>query len=733
MKVLTTWLRSYLPELPVSDTQLAEDLTLRGIAVEGVFDLTQVHGAGSGSLFEMDITTNRVDAMNHYGIAREAATIYSQALRPLEVELPEARPAESLYRVRIDESAREICGRFTARVLRGIAIQPSSGVVAERFRLLEQKRISNAVDATNYVTQAMGQPTHAFDLDRVAGGIVVRRARKGERLRTLDGVERILDPDDLVIADEEKALSLAGVMGGWDSMITAATKNVLVEAAWFEPAAIRRSSKRHGLHTDASHRFERGADFNAPPQGSALVCKVLLEAGGEIEGDLIDIIEPEAERRNGKRPGIPLAVGEVRRILGPTDAPEGITSADVETILAGLGCRLTRRIDTVVVANAADIQRSVPGTVTDRADFAQGGPGYYDVVLPSWRLDLEREIDLIEEVARVYGYNRFQNTIPAFSGGVRQLPHAAAERATRQTLLACGLSEAVSSTFCSASDALTFSAQPNSGAPIENPLSEEAGMLRPSLLPGMLTMLAANLHRDVEDIALFEMGTVFSSAGTGERANERVDERPSLSIGLTGQLGAREADFYALKGIVEETAGRFGARLHFYDRFPADSGLMPCYLHPGRSARLVMDGLTMGYFGQLHPGEAARRKIKARIYLAELRLERLYAQGLRHPMPRELSRFQAVRRDFSFLLPEMIAYVQIERALRDLSLEELTGFAPAEVLRPAENRQVPEGYFSLLLKVSFQSTSRTLREEELQAYAERVVGAVEALGGRLRG
>lgn len=267
MKILTKWLRSYLPELAVSDAQLAEDLTLRGIAVEGVFNL----GEGNGSLYEMDITTNRVDAMNHYGIAREAAAIYGVQLKALAI--PERRldgqpPSAQDFDVRIE--AQEACGRFTARVLRGITIADSrdwfpGAEVATYFGLLEQKKISSAVDGTNYVWLAMGQPTHAFDLDKIQGGIVVRRARKGERLKTLDGIERTLDPEDLIVADHVKPLALAGVMGGWDSMITPATKNVLVEAAWFEPTAVRRTARRHGLHTDASHRFERGADFNAAP------------------------------------------------------------------------------------------------------------------------------------------------------------------------------------------------------------------------------------------------------------------------------------------------------------------------------------------------------------------------------------------------------------------------------------------------------------------------------------
>src|SRR5246500_2706015 len=319
MNILTKWIRSYLPELNVSDAQMAEDLTLRGVAVEGIFP-----AACGGSRFEMDITTNRVDAMNHYGIAREAAAIYGLALAPLDTTLPAAKPGAG-HVVRIE--APDACGRFTARILRDVTIGPSQGIVAERFAALSQKLILNAVDASNYVLFGMGHPTHAFDLDKIEGAIIVRNARKGEQLKTLDGVDRVLDSDDLVVADEKKALGLAGVMGGWDTMITPETKNILVEAAWFDPASVRRSSKRHVLHTDASHRFERGADFNAPPIASALVSSIILEAGGEVEGDLVDVIIPEAERRTAKRPAITFAVSEARRILGATEDPAGITPA----------------------------------------------------------------------------------------------------------------------------------------------------------------------------------------------------------------------------------------------------------------------------------------------------------------------------------------------------------------------------------------------------------------------
>jgi len=310
VNILTNWLRKYVPGLSITDRQLADDLTLRGIAVEGVHDL----GPDNGSLFEMDITTNRVDAMNHYGIAREAATIYDLPLQPLDTTLPAAQPGAA-FPVSIE--APELCGRFTARVLRGVTIAPSGGETADYFSRLGLKAISNAVDASNCVLHGMGHPTHAFDLDRIEGGIVVRLARKGERLKLMDGTERVLEADDLVIADHMKALSIAGVMGGWDSMITPETKNILVEAAWFDPVTIRRSSRRHLLHTDASHRFERGADFNACATANALVSRLILESGGQVHGDLTDVIVPELRASTVGRAPIALSIGGVQRHLGP--------------------------------------------------------------------------------------------------------------------------------------------------------------------------------------------------------------------------------------------------------------------------------------------------------------------------------------------------------------------------------------------------------------------------------
>jgi phenylalanyl-tRNA synthetase beta chain len=624
----------------------------------------------------------------------------------LAFSLPGARPAAAPFPVRIEAEIE--CGRFTARVLRGITIGDSrdwfkGAEVATYFALLEQKRISNAVDATNFAWLAMGQPTHAFDLDKIEGGIVVRHARKGERLKTLDGVERVLDGEDLIIADQAKALGLAGVMGGWDTMITPQTTNVLVEAAWFEQTAVRRTARRHGLHTDASHRFERGADFNAAPQASDLVSSILLANGGFVEGELVDVRAPELEARTASRRPVPLALSQVHRILGTTVDKEGITAATVRDVLTALGCQL--------------------------ADSSEDGAGW-QVTLPSWRLDMEREIDLIEEVARVYGYNGFANSLPEFGEGVRALPWAESEAAVRRTLLAAGFHEAIGSTFCSVAEGALTAPQPGLLVPLGNPLSEEAGLLRPSLVPGMLAMITGNLNRGVSDVRLFELGTVFS--GT----TEKVEERPAVAFGAAGTVpqqgalhAARGIDFYDVKGAVGQVLARFESRTVYFDRFRPETGLMPVWLHPYRSARVAVDGETVGWFGQLHPQEAAARKLREPVLVGELYLDRLYKLGMRKPIGKEISRFQPVRRDFSLILDEGTGWEKIDQALTALRIPELVDWRVREVFRDA---RLGAREYSLLMGATFQAADRTLREEELQGFQAQVVEAVGKTGARLR-
>src|SRR4051812_33149318 len=646
MKISPNWLRDFV-SIKADDRRLANDLTHAGIAVESV------DGDGASTVYEMDITTNRVDAMNHYGVAREAAAIYDVELKPIQPKLPAAEGGRATYTIEIEQP--DLCRRFTARVLRGITIKPSPEKIQQRLEAIGSHGINNAVDATNYTLWEMGKPTHVFDLDLLEGGkLVIRFACDGEKLKTLDGTERKLTKEDLVVADGKKPVGLAGVMGGFDTMITDKTKNILIESAWWDPLTTRGMAKRHGLHTDASHRFERGADIESTVVSTNRVAELILASGGgQLEGDVTDVYP-----RPLTRPPVLLRRSEVKRILG-TD----IAEKEITRILNRLGFNIA----------------------------GQDSAGWR-VNLPSWRLDVEREIDLIEEIARIHGYDNFKNTLPTFSGAVIEHPDAARDAKLRSTSLALGYNEAVSLTFISAKDAENFSS--SKAAVLENPLSEEASVMRTSLLPGMLNMLAHNLNRGQEDVRLFEAGHVFELAGG------RTNERKQLALGATSSaIGSQTSGsthlntFRAFKGDLESLLQKFQ-----HDKLTFDVKTPP-YLHPGRSARAVVDGETVAQFGQLHPDFATARKIKQEVYIAEFFLDQLYRHELHETRYTPASKFPAVERDFSFVFDDAVLYQQIEDAIGKLKIAELRKVEPMELFRPDPKSQkqgsIPAGKYSL--------------------------------------
>jgi phenylalanyl-tRNA synthetase beta chain len=677
MKLSPQWIRDFV-ELTVDDRRLAEDLTAAGIAVESI------SGSGENEVFEMEIGTNRPDAMNHYGVAREASAIYDVALKPLDAKLPDIS-GNADFAIEIAEA--DLCPRFTARVLRGIRIKPSPEKVVRRLSLLDQRPINNAVDATNYTLWEMGKPTHAFDLDLLEGGkIIVRRAQEGETLKTLDGIARKLTPEDLVVADARKPVALAGIMGGFDTMITEKTRNILIESAWWDPVTIRKGSRRHGLHTDASHRFERGADFESTVLSCDRVAELILESGGgELQGGVIDVVA----KRLDLAP-IALRVSEVHRILGAS-----LDAREIYRILSKLGF---------------DVMPE------------RGGDADFTVRIPSWRLDVEREIDLIEEIARLYGYDKFANTLPAFAGAVIERPDAERDAKLRSSLLGLGYNEAISLTFISHEDAEQFSDSPV--IELANPISEEASIMRTSMVPGMLNMLAYNLNRGIDNVRLFEAGQVFQA----------LDRRPSelrqISLGATGSATpprwnqpSRRISFFDLKGDVENLLRAFECNALCYDGHTSE------YYHPGRSARSIMDGVCVAQFGQIHPEIAAKRKLRQDVFIGEFYLDRLYQHRLRSIRYEALPRYPAVERDFSFIFSDSVIFDKIQQAVGALGLQELRSFVPVEIFRGGN---VPAGKYSILLRATFQSGERTLREDEVADWSAKIVKALNTLGGSQR-
>ena len=677
MKLSPAWLREFV-DAKVDDRRLAQDLTSVGIAVESI------SGERKNAVFEMEIGTNRPDAMNHYGVAREAAVIYNLPLRAVDAKLP-TTSGKSEFIVEIADKGG--CARYTARIIRDVNIKPSPDAIAKRLMLVDQRPINNAADATNYTLWETGHPTHVFDLDLLEGGkILVRRAFSGETLKTLDGVERKLTPEDLVIADAVKPVALAGVMGGFDTMITGKTRNILIEAAWFDPATIRKSSRRHGLHTDASHRFERGADFEATTKACDRVAVLILEsAGGKLAGGAIDAVARQVDLAP-----VALHLSEVHRILG-----EKLETNEIFRILQQLGFELMPE---------------------------RGGDPDFTVHIPSWRLDVEREIDLVEEIARLHGFDKFANTLPAYAGAVMETPDAEKDTKLRTALLALGYHEAVSLTFISHQDAETFS----SARVIElaNPQSEEASVMRSSLVPGMLNMLAYNLNRGADNVRLFEAGSVFEATGGGTLEPKRICMGATTPALQKGQgWGTHDGGFFDLKGDVENLLHAFQHRSLTYDAQTAD------YYYPGHSARALMDGALVAQFGQLHPEIAAARKLRQSVFVAEIYLDRLYPQELRVVRYQPLPRYPAVERDFSFVFDDGVTFEKIQHSVTGLGLSELRSFVPVEIFRGGK---VPAGKYSLLLRARLQSADRTLREDEVAAWSAQIIKALEGLGGKLR-
>jgi phenylalanyl-tRNA synthetase beta chain len=711
MKLSPHWVRDYV-DLSVDDHQLAQDLTNVGISVEGI------SGTGSDTVFEMEIGTNRPDAMNHHGVAREAAAIYDLPLKPIAPSLPPAAKAavpggntrgsaegrglskhsdDAPFPVIVEEP--QLCPRFSARVLRGTHIKPSPEKIAHRLQLLDQRPISNAVDATNYVLWEMGKPTHVFDMDLLEGGkIIVRKARDGETLKTLDGVERKLTSNDLVVCDARKPVGLAGVMGGYDTMITEKTRNIVIESAWWDPGIVRRMSRRHGLHTDASHRFERGADFESTVPSCDRVAELILQSGGgELVGGVVDVVS-----RGMDLAPVVLRLAEVRRVLGG--------KLDANEIFG-----LLKRLGFVLIPEGQ-------------------GDAQFRVHIPSWRLDVEREIDVIEEIARLHGYDKFDNTLPAYSGAVVELPHAEMDGAFRRRALALGYNEALSLSFISHADAESFSSS-STGIKVlelENPLSEEASVMRTSLVPGMLDMLAWNLNRDVAQARLFEIGSVYGLESEGRVEPKRASlgataaaVRAALPVGgaldvSKGEQAVAAETFRGFKGDVENLLAAFGWGHASYDRQTAE------YFHPGRSARAVMDAIVVAQFGQIHPEVAAERKLRQDVYLAEFDLEALYELGPRRVRFRSLGKYPAVERDFSFVFPDQVEFIEMRKTVAELDIRELREFRPVEIFRGGS---ITEGRYSVLLRVRFQSAERTLREDEVAQWSGKMVGALTKLGG----
>ena len=674
MKISYNWLGE-LVTLTLNPKELAERLTMAGLAVEAVERL------GDDHILDFDLTSNRPDALCHLGIAREAALVCGTSLTPRSASLSEAdETIESAAAVEILDP--DLCPRYTARVVRGVKVGPSPKWLADRLESIGQRSVNNIADITNYVMFEMNQPTHAFDLNLLhEGRIIVRRPHPGEQLTTLDGFARELGSEMLVIADADRAVAVAGVMGGADTEISGQTRDVLIESAYFNPASIRHTARALGMDTEASYRFARGADYGAQVRAANRVAQLVAEiAGGQILKGVIDVYPSQITRD-------PVSVRESR----------------IER-LTGLK---------VTIERAAEILRGLEFEVE-----LDAGDKNLRAAAPSFRVDISREEDLVEEVARHVGYDLVDVTLPQWSGAGKYLSGDKQRRNVRRTLTALGFDEAYSFSFVNGERDRVFRRSERPAPILSNPIDVNQSEMRASLMTGLLDAVQHNFNQGTRDVKLFEIGRVFESAGLDERPRERE----VLGIAMTGSVlpddwrGSKQVELYDLKGVVEVVMSALNISGFTIHRARVE------YLHPGQSAVLARDGEEIARFGRLHPRVASLYKFRQPVFIGELEFEQLLALPADRVRYSALTRFPAASRDVSALVPDTVMWGDIEMAVRDLGILEI---ASVRVFDMYKGKEMAEGFHSLAFRVIYRGQGRTLTDEEVAGMHDRVRALLE--------
>jgi phenylalanyl-tRNA synthetase beta chain len=651
------------------------------------------------SVLEIEITPNRPDTLSVVGVAREISALTGAPFRFPQVALKETDPeAATLARIQID--APDLCPRFDARVITGLTVRPSPPWLAQRLRAVGLRPINNLVDVTNYVMWELGQPLHAFDYDTVAQHtIVVRRARPNERIRTLDGQDRPLGLDMALVCDPERALAIGGVMGGAETEVTDRTRAVLLEAAYWDPGSIRRTSRTLGLGTDAAYRFERGGDIEGLSEALGRAAQLMADlGGGTVARGVLDVYPSPRPH-----PRITLRLSRVERLISVCPP-----RPDAVRILQGLGL--------AVDDSGADLQ----------------------VIVPSFRRDIFQEDDLVEEIIRIWGYDKIPLTRDR-GGQLMPVVRPAGlrlRRAVSAQLAAAGPYECISYAFVDpdrlermgwtkASDLIA----------LQNPLSRERSVLRPSLLPGLLEALKTNANHQITDARIFEVGHVFSPRREGD-VDRPLHEELWVGLALTGLRQPRawhasreSVDIFDAKGMAELVL--MAAAVRGWDTAPFPDGEHPHYLEPGRGARLVVGDQNIGGFGELALPVREAFDLVAPVFVAELSLSTLLTLPPWVPAYQTLPRYPAVQRDLALVVPDHVTAGAIEAAIRGMHLPLLTRVVLFDVYA---GDQIGAGRRSLAWSLTFQAPDRTLRDSEVNDLHGRIVkGLVERFNADIRG
>ena len=633
-------------------------------------------------VFEYEITSNRVDCYSVIGIAREAAATFQKPFYPPVVEVKGNSEDVNDY-VKVTVEDKELCPRYCARMVKNVKIGPSPKWMQRCLAANGIRPINNLVDITNYVMEEFGQPMHAFDLDKIAGGeIVVRRAADGEKFVTLDGQERVMDKDVLMICDGEKAVGIAGIMGGENSMITDEVKTVLFEAACFNGTNIRLSSKRIGLRTDASGKFEKGLDPNNAQAAIDRACQLMEELGaGEVVGGMVDVC---SETRQPSR--VPFMPEKINALLG-TD----LTSAQMLEYL-------------------------------DRVELTLD-PETNEIVAPTFRQDINCVADVAEEVARFFGYDKIPTTLPTGEATTGKLPFKLRiEQVARDIAEYCGFSEGMTYSFESPKvfDKLRLAQDSplRQAITISNPLGEDYSMMRTTTLNGMLTSLATNYNRRNKDVRLYELGNVYLPHELPLK--ELPEERMHFTLGMYGN-----GDFFDMKGVCEEFFEKVGMR----ERVDYDPASGKEYLHPGRQANMIYNGKVVGYLGEVHPLVADTYGIGDKAYIAVIDiLTVLEFASFNHKFT-GIAKYPAVTRDLSLVVPKEVLAGQIEHVLTQRGGKILESYQLFDIY---EGSQIKEGFKSMAYSVVFRHHDKTLEESEISAAMKKILNGLTDLGIELR-
>ena len=633
-------------------------------------------------VFEYEVTSNRVDCFSVIGIAREAAATFRKSfVPPVVTETGNSEDVNDYIKVSVKDA--ELCPRYCARVVKNIKIGPSPKWMQRRLASVGIRPINNLVDITNYVMEEYGQPMHAYDLDTIAGReIIVRRAAKDEKFVTLDGQERQMDDSVLMICDGEKSVGIAGIMGGENSMITDDVHTMLFEAACFDGTNIRKSSKKVGLRTDASGKFEKGLDPNNAEAAINRACQLVEELGaGEVVGGIVDVYGKKKE---------------------PVRVP-----FDAEKINAILGTDISRE-EMLSYFKMLDLEYDAETN---------------EVIAPTFRHDLFRLADLAEEVARFYGYDNIPTTLPAGEATAGKLSFKLRiEEIARDIAEFCGFSQGMSYSFESPKgfDKLLIPADSplRNTVGIMNPLGEDYSIMRTTSLNGMLTSLATNYNRRNKNVRLYELGNIYLPKTLP--LSELPEERMQFTLGMYG-----EGDFFSMKGVVEEFFDKVGLR----GKESYDPNAGKPYLHPGRQANIIYNGETVGYLGEVHPEVADSYGIGTRAYVAVIDMPYIVKMATFDRKYAGIARFPAVNRDISMVVPKHILAGQIEEVIEKKGGAYLESYGLFDLY---EGSQIKEGFKSIAYSIVFRAKDKTLSDAEVTEAMDRILKALDGMGIELR-